>query len=200
MDETFVINQVKEDSCFVSQNFKEDMFTTRKPKSDNHIVKDYVLPDFTTLQRGYIRDVTANSKDDEFQILRLNNERFTIPELLFFPSDVGVKQIGVPETIMDAVNACPKEASQHLLSNIIVVGGCALFPGMQKRIETAVRALAPDDIDIKVIVPPNPVTYAWEGGAFLSERGHFEALCVTRQEYEEEGGRNIVEKADEDEP
>lgn len=199
MDETFVINQVKEDSCFVSLNFNADMLTTKKSKSDNPIVKDYVLPDFTTIQRGYIRELVAtNAKDDEFQILRLNNERFTIPEMLFHPSDVGVKQIGVPETIMDAVNACPKEAIQHLLSNIVVVGGCALFPGMQKRIEVAIRSLAPDDVDIKVIVPPNPVTYAWEGGAYLSERGHFEALCVTRQEYEEEGGRNIVEKADED--
>lgn len=198
MDETFVINQVKEDSCFVSQNFKEDMLTTKKSRSENHIVKDYVLPDFTTIQRGYIREVGDSRKDEDFQILRLGNERFTIPELLFHPSDVGVKQVGVPEAVMDAVTACPNEAMQQLLSNIVIVGGCAMFSGMEKRLEASIRSLAPVDIDVNVFVPPNPITYAWEGGVYLSERGHFEASCVTRQEYEEEGGRNIVEKADEE--
>lgn len=52
MDESYVINQVKEDSCFVSQNFTNDMRIARKKIGENSIVKDYVLPDFTTIRRG----------------------------------------------------------------------------------------------------------------------------------------------------
>lgn len=52
MDESYVINQVKEDTCFVSQNFKADMKTTKKRGAENTIVCDYVLPDFTSIRRG----------------------------------------------------------------------------------------------------------------------------------------------------
>jgi actin-related protein 6 len=33
------------------------------------------------------------------QIVPMNNERFTVPEALFHPNNVGVYQAGIPETI-----------------------------------------------------------------------------------------------------
>lgn len=54
---------------------------------------------------------------------------------------------------MNAVQACPPEAMAHILGNIVVVGGCALFAGMQTRLERELRALAPDDVQVSVIVP-----------------------------------------------
>lgn len=55
MDETYVINQCKEDTCFVSTDFNADMATAQKKLSENSIIVDYVLPDFTTIRRGYVR-------------------------------------------------------------------------------------------------------------------------------------------------
>lgn len=55
MDETYVINQVKEDACFVSLDFNADMKIARSGKEENTIMRDYVLPDFTTIKRGYLR-------------------------------------------------------------------------------------------------------------------------------------------------
>lgn len=52
MDESYVINQVKEDACFVSQDFNSDMKVARKRFPENTIVQDYVLPDFTSIRRG----------------------------------------------------------------------------------------------------------------------------------------------------
>ena len=86
MDETYVINQVKEDSCFVSQEFFKDMEMAKNKLENNSIVKDYILPDYTTLRRGYLKNPEP---PNEQQTLRLSNERFAIPEILFFPSDVG---------------------------------------------------------------------------------------------------------------
>lgn len=105
------------------------------------------------------------------QSLRLANERFVIPELLFHPSDVGIRQVtvaylliarlpswlrpqmGIPEAVMESIRACPPETVPHIFPNIVVVGGCALFPGMQTRMEMEIRALAPDDVSVKVTVP-----------------------------------------------
>ena len=55
MDETYVINQLKEDTSFVSTDFNKDMKIAQKKGKDNTFLIDYVLPDFTTLRRGYIR-------------------------------------------------------------------------------------------------------------------------------------------------
>ena len=61
MDETYVINQVKEDACFVSLDYNTDMRTARDGKQANHILRDYVLPDFTTIKRGYVRSLEEST-------------------------------------------------------------------------------------------------------------------------------------------
>lgn len=70
MDETHVMNQVKEDACFVSQNFLHDMEIARKRDAENTIARDYVLPDFTTLRRGYVRSIgTADKSSESEQVI-----------------------------------------------------------------------------------------------------------------------------------
>lgn len=39
------------------------------------------------------------------QILRLANERFAVPEMLFHPSDIGIQEMGIPEAIVDSVQS-----------------------------------------------------------------------------------------------
>jgi actin-related protein 6 len=83
----------------------------------------------------------------------MNNERFTVPEILFHPSDVGVTQMGIGECIMHVVNAFPKEIQQQLLNNILVIGGSAKFPGMKERIYNEIRSLAPIEHSVEVTIP-----------------------------------------------
>ena len=197
MDETYVMNQVKEDVCFVSQNFFKDMEVAQKRGAANTIVQEYVLPDFSARRRGFVRDhVTKSSslqqhqqmQTDE-QCLRLANERFSIPEIVFHPSDIGIEQMGIPEAIAHSVSLTPKEMHPHLFNNIIITGGNALFPGFQNRVQTEVRKLVPDDYEVTVTVPESPPTYAWLGGATLASSsnkpGHL--VPVTQAEYKEHG-------------
>lgn len=86
-------------------------------------------------------------------MLRLNNERFTVPELLFHPSDIGLQQMGVVEAIYDAVWSCPEETRPHLLRNVLLTGGCALFPGFCQKVSAELRKLAPVEMPIKVTLP-----------------------------------------------
>ncbi|XP_034838646.1 actin-related protein 6 [Maniola hyperantus] len=196
MEESYVINQVKEDSCFVSQDFMADMEVARQKGPTNTIVKDYVLPDYTTLRRGYLRDIVKPDEDLEQQTLRLNNERFTIPELLFRPSDVGIPQMGIPEAIMNSIEACPEENMEGLLDNIVLYGGNTLFKGFRDRVFNEVRAFALDHFDVTVTLGDNPVTYAWEGGKMLFRDPDFYSFCMTREEYEEEGRALAFERFD----
>ena len=108
MDETYLINLVKERLCYVSLNFLSELEQCRQP--NNPIRRDYVLPDYITNHTGFIRDpmqVETSSVQDPTkpkieeqvlftmkmtqisQVLVMNNERITVPELLFTPSDVG---------------------------------------------------------------------------------------------------------------
>jgi actin-related protein 6 len=85
MDETYLINNVKESSCFISQDFSTDLKEYKFNKEGD--VK-YVLPDYSHNKEGYILEEGQTISEDQ-QVLRLGNERFAIPEVLFTPSDVG---------------------------------------------------------------------------------------------------------------
>ncbi len=53
--------------------------------------KEYVLPDYQTVKKGYIRDrVTDPARKDANQALKLSHAMFTVPEVLFSPGDVGI--------------------------------------------------------------------------------------------------------------
>ncbi|XP_063241280.1 actin-related protein 6 [Bacillus rossius redtenbacheri] len=198
MDETYVINQVKEDACFVSQDFVKDMEVAKKRGEENTIVREYVLPDYTTIKRGYVRQPGAprNENEGEQQTLLLTNERFAVPEILFNPSDVGIPQMGVAESIVHSIGSCPPETHPHLFANILLTGGCALFPGFQQRVESEVRSLAPEHFAVHVTVPPDPVTYAWHGGVLLSRDPEFKSKLVTKEEYEREKQNVCAERFD----
>lgn len=68
MDETYVINQVKEDVCYVSCNFNEDMRASQRRDDKNHIVRDYVLPDYTTIRRGHVVQPGQMNQNDYVNI------------------------------------------------------------------------------------------------------------------------------------
>jgi len=135
MDETYVMNQVKEELCYVSTDFKGDMNMARCRGQENPIVRDYVLPDYANIRKGYAktREASSGKPVNSEQIISLNNERFTIPELLFNPSDIGMKEMGISEAIVDAVQSCLADVQPHLYSNVILIGGNTLFKGFRDR-------------------------------------------------------------------
>jgi actin-related protein 6 len=85
------------------------LFSYRLKTRENTNIRDYVLPDYANIRKGYAKsqeDSTGIPQNNE-QIIRLNNERFTVPELLFKPSDIGIEEMGIPEAIVDSIESCP---------------------------------------------------------------------------------------------
>lgn len=49
------------------------------------------------------------------QILRLANERFAVPEMLFHPSDIGIQEMGIPEAIVHSIQSLPEGETAYWL-------------------------------------------------------------------------------------
>ena len=73
----------------------------------------------------------------------MGNERFMVPEALFYPSDIGLAQAGVAEVVTQAVNAVQMDLRGMLYSNVVLAGGCAALPGFRDRFEADLRPLVP---------------------------------------------------------
>ena len=153
MDDTHVMNQVKEDVCFVSRDFRADLERAwkgrdrSKDRIGDDILVDYVLPDFTNYIRGFRRphDPQLQAKRNKYgavqgangimeSVMTVGNERFTVPELLFSPMDIGMKVGGLPETVMESMSALPPALQSTMLSNVLVIGGNAKLQGFTERL------------------------------------------------------------------
>ena len=147
MEETLLVNSLKERFCFVSSDYVAELKMCKKlPARDNGLLVEYVLPDSVTGKPGHVK----GPSEVDGQVLRLLNERFAVPELLFQPSDIGLEQAGVAECIAQSLEAVPEgglpgtigsavlivvlEIRPVLARNILVIGGSSQFPGFLKRL------------------------------------------------------------------
>lgn len=194
MDETYVINQCKEDVCFIANDFEATLKECEESKQ-NKIARDYILPDFTNVKRGYVRKpdwkvtnrILPNSTDPQF--VRLANERFQVPEILFNPSDIGINQVGIVEAIIDSIMSLPKQLHPLLFKNIILTGGNAMISGFRDRVESGLRSYCPSQYQLQVYLSDDPLTHPWYGAKALVQQypTAFEGLVVTKKQYEESG-------------
>jgi actin-related protein 6 len=76
-------------------------------ENTSDLAQDFILPDYKQVKRGFIRKEDT-MVDENAQIVKVRNERFTVPEVIFSPSDIGINQAGLPEAIIQTVNKCPK--------------------------------------------------------------------------------------------
>ncbi|XP_067950746.1 actin-related protein 6-like [Watersipora subatra] len=186
MDETYVMNQCKEDVCFVSTQFKQDMSISRLRGEANTLAVDYVLPDYTHIKRGYVKKPNESGSKQE-QVIRMNSERITVPEILFRPSDVGLEQIGVAEAINHVIGLTDSAMQPHFTANILLTGGNCMFPGFKERVYEEVRSATDSFFNVNIHLPSDCVAYAWEGGRVLASDALFEKMAVTRESYNEHG-------------
>ena len=156
MNEEYLVNEAKENICFVSNQFRADLESTRqgeiarkgeRKEDERDIVIDYVLPDFNAGTKGLMRPhdlslaarvkkmgAMANAGGAVEDYMTLGNERFAVPELLFNPMDVGMQEAGLPETVLQSLSGLPQGLWPAMLANIVVVGGNSLMDGFMERL------------------------------------------------------------------
>jgi actin-related protein 6 len=58
----------------------------------------------------------------------LNNERISVPEVLFHPSDIGLNQAGISESVVQSVESLDSPIEKSVMyDTILLVGGNSLF-------------------------------------------------------------------------
>ncbi|GAB1199763.1 Actin-related protein 6 [Aspergillus pseudonomiae] len=174
VEEAYIINEVKEAVCYVSDDFSRDMERTWKGNRkrgqldpDEGVTVDYVLPDPNGTKKGFMRphDPLLNAKKRKSalsgataetfseDVLVLSNERFTVPEILFTPSDISMKQAGITDMILQSLSVLPTGLHPAFLANVLVVGGNSLIAGFMERLEKELREAASAECAVRVRRP-----------------------------------------------
>ncbi len=248
MEEFPLVDQVKEDLCYVSENFQADLqaahasaqrvglvakehnntaFCCDRPKRhkasgpqasaatltvessvDDRIAarldplglplkRGFVMPDYSSIMRGYVRPLDEASHPGQ-QELMMETERFTVPEVLFYPSDVGMEQGGIGDALCESIASMNVIDAGLAAANIVLTGGNCRFPQFASRLYAECRPAVPDMYDISTFLPPHPDYYAWQGASRFVEQekraGTLSAAFVTRAEYLERGHMYVNEK------
>ncbi|KAF5311711.1 hypothetical protein D9611_009471 [Ephemerocybe angulata] len=186
MDETYIMNHVKESCCLVSPDFKHDLEVCRVDPKRNPIIREYVLPDLTKNKRGHIRHPDDIVMDND-QVLVMNNETFTVPEIIFRPDDIGLDQAGLPATIAHCISLLPADVQGMFWANIGLIGGNTKFPGFKQRLLAELRTMAPVDSEVVIYKADDPITEAYKSAYNFASKPEFTQHVVTRAEYAESG-------------
>ncbi|CAI2387851.1 unnamed protein product [Moneuplotes crassus] len=165
------VRKMKEQTCYVAQNFEEDM---KKASEGGELEENYVLPDRT--------------------ICKYSVPRFKCPEMMFQPSLGGRDIEGVHQLTYNCIMNCDLDVRKDLYNNIILSGGTTMFPGFGERIYNEMKELAPKTMKIKVIASPDRKFAVWKGGSTLSLLSTFSGMWVTRADYDEFGESVIHRK------
>lgn len=182
MDETILVNNIKEKCLFMSPISYFDSFKRKDATS-----VEYVLPDFQTSFLGYVRD-PKQPLLEEAQTVKLRDELFSVPETFFHPEVAQLLKPGIIETIMESISMVPEAIRPLILSNVVCTGGNFNLPHFATRLATELQRQLPTDWSCRVHDPKSDCElYGWKAMTTFANTDSYVKARVTREEYYEHG-------------
>jgi actin-related protein len=159
-----IVKDMKEKLTYVAYDYEQEMNTAAMT---TEIERVYELPDM--------------------QVVSVGVERFKCPEALFQPNLIEKEAQGIHEFVWTSISRCDLDIRRDLFGNIVLSGGSTMFSGIDKRMKKEIEQLAPAHTKIKVSAPPERKFSTWVGGSILGSMPTFQAMWVSKAEFEESG-------------
>lgn len=99
----------------------------------------------------------------------------------------------------ESIMRCDNEIKKELYGSIVLTGGNSLFHGLAKRFESELQAKVPANTKVKTplvasTLPVERKCSAWIGGSILASTGTFQAMWISKDEFEEQGSTIVHKK------
>jgi actin-related protein len=135
-------------------------------------------------------------QEEEEQVLRVSLERFAVPEVLFRPMDAGLMPdlVGLAQSIVQSVEACPPYYRPALYQSIYLVGGVSRLENLISRLERELRSLIISEYDMKILLADSPIDQAWIGARHRFSQEPYNQWSISRQEWEAVSKRKAYAK------
>ena len=148
------------------------------------------------LQQREEEERRRRAMEAERQALRLSVERFTIPEVMFRPSDAGLPRewAGLAETVQQAIQASPAHLQAALYQSIRLVGGFAQLSNLKERLEQELRSLVPCEYELKITMSESPQEDTWRGLKALAESAPHSEWSISKEEWIASGKRGAWQR------
>merc|ERR1711953_1120122 len=159
-----IVRDMKEKLCFIALNYDDEL---AKAEEDSKLQKQYELPDGN--------------------VVKIKAERFRAPEVLFQPHFIGKEAEGIHSLTFDSIQKCDIDIRKDLYTNVVLSGGTTMFTGIAERLQKEVKSLAPPNVKVKIVAPPERKYSVWIGGSILSSLSTFQDMWITKEEYDESG-------------
>lgn len=153
------MKKAKIEFCYVSKDIENE---------NNDSVDEYILPDK--------------------RIIKIRDEKYKAPELLFNPKTYGYDCNSMQDQFMISINKTDMDLRKDMFSNILFNGGTTLFKGFKERVDKEFKEVSKEyECKKKIHCYPEAQFAAWIGGSILSSLNTFENLWITKSEYKEVG-------------
>ncbi|XP_003382408.1 PREDICTED: POTE ankyrin domain family member J-like [Amphimedon queenslandica] len=168
--EMFIVRYIKENICFLSQNYLEDVCQCEESPSN------------------YIRavDVDRFQLTDHRKVIHLHSPLFKSPEGLFSPGLWGKDVLGLHEMVQKAIDQCPIDMRRQMARHIYLAGGTTLLIGLQERLQKELQALNPR-LDVQVHGSENRQHAAFLGSGVLASLNSFSKSLVDAETWAAKG-------------
>ena len=159
-----LVRRMKEAFCYVALNYDDEYVAT---KDSSCLGKQYTLPDG--------------------RVIKIGEERFRCPEVLFQPHLEGSEQAGLIEELEGTIQKCDLDIRDQLYNNIVLSGGPTLLPGFTERMQQDLTAFVHPSVETRIIASVERQFTAWIGGSMLASLSTFPTMWISKAEYDECG-------------